>query len=106
MSCRWISAAVVGMLLSAPSAWAQRAVVSSSSAATTPALVANGPSLGSGVEPLASRIAQPAQAPWWVGPDPAVDETRVFTEFVTQLPIERVQRVLKNPGMFRVVEAG
>jgi hypothetical protein len=51
--------------------------------------------------------AKPAlPAPWYVGPDPIETQTRVVTEFLTQLPIERLQRVLGSPHALRLAEAG
>jgi len=107
MTRRWLIAAVV-LGLSAPNAWAQRSAASSAAVAAHTAEALGGVQslVASGVDSPSSRTAQPAESPWWVGPDPVADQTRVFTEFVTQLPIERLQRVLQHPGMFRVVEAG
>lgn len=53
-----------------------------------------------------ARALTSSPPPWWIGPDPATTETRIVTEFLTQLPIERVQRALGNPRALRLVGAG
>src|SRR5262245_10898436 len=94
-------AIAIAVLAHAPGAWAQRSIASAPKSAAEPLVQREAEALVATGQSLVSRTAQPEQTPWWVGPDPAADQTRIVTEFLSELPIERVQRVLQHPGMFR-----